>query len=144
MKEQNYQNHTRMHPLYHYVLSVLVLGSLVTAIVNLFRAINSNEQVLTAVILVLLAAALLITMALVRLYALKAQDRAIRAEESLRHYVLTGKLPNPSLTMGQVVALRFASDSEFPALCEKAAAEGMKPDDIKKAIGQWKADYNRI
>ncbi|UOY92976.1 DUF6526 family protein [Ectobacillus sp. JY-23] len=144
MKEQNYQNHTRMHPLYHYVLSVLVLGALVTAIVNLFRAINSDEQVLTATTLVLLAAALLITMALVRLYALKAQDRAIRAEESLRHYVLTGKLPNPSLTMGQIVALRFASDSELPALCEKAAAEGMKPDDIKKAIEQWKADYNRI
>jgi hypothetical protein len=46
--------------------------------------------------------------------------------------------------MGQIVALRYAEDSEFVDLCKKAAAEGLKPADIKKAIKNWKADHNRI
>lgn len=51
-----------------------------------------------------------------RLFPLKAQDRAIRAEENLRHYVLTGNLLDSGLTMRQVIGRRFASDDEFIAL----------------------------
>ncbi|MFD3450018.1 DUF6526 family protein [Microbacteriaceae bacterium 4G12] len=144
MKSQDYNNHARMHPLYHYVLSLFVLGSLITAFINFGHSLKNGEQVLQATIFVLISISILIITMLVRLYALKAQDRGIRAEESLRHYVLTGRLLDPSLTMRQIVALRFAPDNEFPELCKKAAAEGMKPDDIKKAIRNWKADYNRI
>ncbi|WP_342046179.1 DUF6526 family protein [Bacillus sp. OTU530] len=144
MKSQDYKNHTRMHPLYHYVLSLLVLGTLIAAVTNMVRAINKGTNILQAVILVFIMIIIIIVTALVRMYALKAQDRAIRAEESLRYYVLTGKLPDPALTMGQIVALRFAEDSEFVDLCKKAAAEGLKPADIKKAIKNWKADHNRI
>ncbi|PEZ01264.1 hypothetical protein CN326_21630 [Bacillus sp. AFS018417] len=144
MQSQNYKNHIRMHPVYHYVLTLLVLGTLVGAITNMVRAINAGTNILQAVILVLIMIIIVIVAALVRIYALKAQDRAIRAEESLRYYVLTGKLLDPALSMGQIVALRFASDNEFADLCKKASAEGLKPDDIKKAIKDWKADHNRI
>jgi hypothetical protein len=79
-----------------------------------------------------------------RMFALKAQDRAIRAEENLRHYVLTGKLLDPKLTVRQVIGLRFAPDAEFVALAQRAAAENLSEDDIKKAVKNWKADTYRV
>jgi hypothetical protein len=77
-------------------------------------------------------------------FALKAQDRAIRAEENLRYFALTGTLLPPGLHMGQIVALRFASDAEFVALAQKALAENMSGNDIKKAITDWRADTYRV
>jgi hypothetical protein len=82
--------------------------------------------------------------ALLRMYPLKAQDRAIRAEENLRYYVLTGKLLSPKLTPGQIVALRFAPDEEFVKLADRAALENTPPKEIKQAINNWKADHFRI
>ena len=78
------------------------------------------------------------------MFPLKAQDRAIRAEENLRHYVLTGKLLDPKLTVRQIIGLRFASDREFVALAQKAAAESLSEDAIKKAIRNWRADTYRV
>jgi divalent metal cation (Fe/Co/Zn/Cd) transporter len=144
MKSQDYKNHTRIHPLYHYVLSLLILVTLIAAIINMVLAINERTNILQAVILVLIMIIIIIVATLVRTYALKAQDRAIRAEERLRYYVLTGELLDSALSMGQIVALRFAGDSEFADLCKKAAVKGLKPDEIKKAIKNWKADNNRI
>jgi uncharacterized membrane protein len=140
METQNYKNHARMHPIYHYVLSLLVVGGLIASIVYLFKA----EDTFLGVLLMVMSLSLAITFALLRLYPLKAQDRAIRAEENLRYYVLTGKLLDAKLTPGQIVALRFAPDNEFPGLAEKAAAENMKPKEIKQAINNWKADHYRI
>ena len=77
-------------------------------------------------------------------FALKAQDRAIRAEENLRHYVLTGKLLDKQLRMGQIIALRFASDEELPALAQKAAEENLSNKQIKAAIRNWRADTYRV
>ena len=79
-----------------------------------------------------------------RTFALKAQDRAIRAEENLRYYVLTGKLLPSSLRVGQIVALRFAPDAEFPALAEKAATNNLSGKEIKQSIQNWKADFYRV
>ncbi|KZE64866.1 hypothetical protein AWM68_09445 [Fictibacillus phosphorivorans] len=140
MDTQNVKNHARMHPIYHYVLSLLVLGGLILSIVYFFKA----ENLFLGVILVVMSLALLIIFTLLRLYPLKAQDRAIRAEENLRYYVLTGKLLDANLTPAQIVALRFAPDNEFPGLAERAAAENMKPKVIKQAITNWKADHYRI
>lgn len=79
-----------------------------------------------------------------RLFALKAQDRAIRVEENLRHYVLNGSLLNPKLDTRQIIGLRFASDEEFAELAEKAVEEGLSENDIKKAIKNWRGDYYRV
>jgi hypothetical protein len=78
------------------------------------------------------------------MFALKAQDRAIRAEENLRHFVLTGKLLPASLRIGQIVALRFASDDEFVALAQKAADKNLPGKQIKQSITNWKADTYRV
>lgn len=140
MNTQNYKNHARMHPIYHYVLSLLVLVGSIASVVYLFQ----TEDMFLGVILVVLSFSLIVTFILLRIYPLKAQDRAIRAEENLRYYVLTGKLLDAKLTPSQIVALRFAPDNEFPSLAEKAAAENMKPKEIKQAIKDWKADHYRI
>jgi hypothetical protein len=79
-----------------------------------------------------------------RVFALKAQDRAIRAEENFRHYILTGKPLPAQLRLGQIIALRFASDAEFPALVQKAVAEKLRSNDIKKMIVNWRADHHRV
>jgi hypothetical protein len=79
-----------------------------------------------------------------RTFALKAQDRAIRAEENLRHYVLTGKLLDRRLSVGQIVGLRFASDEEFPALAQKAAESGLAQKEIKRSVKNWRADHDRL
>lgn len=137
---QNYQSHRRFHPLFHYILSLLLLLTLVGAICLVIRNGISLSAILFLAIVVILA----IMFLLIRQYPLKAQDRAIRAEENLRHYVLTGKLLDARLTIGQIIALRFASDAELPELSEKAASQNLSPDDIKKQITNWKADFYRV
>jgi len=82
-----------------------------------------------------------------RLYPLKVQDRVIRLEERLRMERLlpdTLKSRIPELTAGQIVALRFASDAELPALVEKALNGKMEPKAIKQSIQNWRADYFRV
>lgn len=144
MSKQDYQSHVRVHPIYHYVLTFLLLGTLVTTIVYMVRSIIQDKNIFLSIILFLMMIIIVIIAVLLRLYPLKAQDRAIHAEENLRHYVLTGELLNSQLSFAQVVALRFADDKEFPELSKRAAAENLKPDEIKKAIQNWRADYNRI
>ena len=144
MENQTYKTHVRMDPLYHYVLTVLLLATLVVSIINLVRSFNADENVLQAVLLLLMTVAIVIIAILVRIYPLKSQDRAIRAEENLRHFVLTGKLLNSNLSNGQIIALRFADEQEYPTLCERAAKENLNPKEIKQAIVNWKADNNRV
>lgn len=142
MIEQNFSNHARYHPLYHYFTAPLVLVGLIGSINYFVRCTPDN--VYLASLLVLVFFILLILGWLVRGYALKAQDRAIRAEENLRHFILTGKALDSRLRMGQIVALRFAADAEFPALAQKAAEEKLSGKAIKQSIQQWRTDHNRI
>ncbi len=144
MKEQNYGNHARFDPAFHAVLSGIVLLTLIGSCVNLWKSVGDHQRLYSAALIVALTAATLLLMFICRIYALKAQDRAIRAEENLRHFVLTGKLLDPRLSVKQIVALRFAANAEFPALAAQAAEANMAPDDIKKAVKNWRADNYRI
>jgi len=141
MSQQNLQNHSRYVPLYHFVASTLLLAVFIGSIVNLLH--SSKENLYSASLLVVLTVAVIIIWLYSRVFALKAQDRAIRAEENFRHYILTGKPLPASLRMGQIVALRFASDEEFAALTARAAAEHLNSKQIKQAIVNWRPDYNR-
>ncbi len=131
-----------MVPGFHYVTFGGIIALLGGSINYFIKSSVENTYlaslfVLTSIVLVLIAW-------FTRTFALKAQDRAIRAEENLRHFVLTGKLLPSSLTVGQVVALRFASDAEFVALAEKAAANNLSGKEIKQSIQNWKADFYRV
>ncbi|MDN4527397.1 DUF6526 family protein [Fictibacillus fluitans] len=144
MENQSLKNHARVHPLYHYVLTILILGSLGTAVTYFIGALMDGKNINLAVVLLLMAGSLVVIFMLVRLYPLKAQDRAIRAEENLRHYVLTGKLLDQRLSARQIVALRFASDEELPALSVEAAENNWSTKEIKERITNWRGDYYRI
>ena len=144
MAPQTYANHRQFVTLYHVVLNGVLFLTLIGALVNLFQSFGDHERLYNASLIAVLAGAVLMLSFFARIFALKAQDRAIRAEENLRHYVLTGKLLPQTLDIRQVVALRFASDGEFAALAERSAREGLKPDDIKKAVKIWRADTYRV
>ncbi len=139
---QNYANHARYVPMYHFFLSMVILLTLVGSCVNLFKSVGTVNVYGASLITVIMVCLLLLAW-YARAFALRAQDRAIRAEENLRHFVLTGKLLDSRLRMGQIVALRFAPDDEFVALVKRAADEGLKADDIKKAVKNWRPDYYR-
>lgn len=145
MQEQNYKNHARMVPMFHYGLFTLITVVIVGAIIKGYRSYSTGVSgMLTAFILFLIGICLLLVAWYLRAFALRAQDRAIRAEENLRYFAITGKLLDSKLTMGQIVALRFASNNEFVDLAHRAVAENLKPADIKKAILHWKGDHNRV
>ena len=142
MKEQNLNNHAQMVPGFHYLTFGGIIALLGGAINYLLKSSAENKYLAS---LLVLAAILFVLVAwFTRTFALKAQDRAIRAEEQLRHYVLTGKLLPASLSVGQIVALRFAPDAEFPALVEKAATNNLSGKEIKQSIQNWKADFYRV
>ncbi len=144
MAAQTYANHRRTVPVFHFFLLPLLLAIFIGAVVNLIQSFSRGWAIHFAAALIFgLSLAAIFTTVLARIFALKAQDRAIRAEENLRHFALTGRLLDPRLTPLQIVALRFAPDAEFPALSERAASESMKPDEIKRAIANWRPDEYR-
>jgi len=144
MQEQNLKNHSQLVPGYHYVLFTMLLVILVLSIVNLVSTISAGTSLIPALMFLLSAVCLFLIAFFLRSFALKAQDRAIRAEENLRHFALTGKLLDSSLKVQQIVALRFASDDEFVALAARAAKENLSNKDIKAAIITWRGDYYRV
>jgi len=139
---QNLANHVRYDPLFHFFLLPVFLISLIASINMLV-----NHRDLHSLWFMIAVLALVIAVFKIRLYALKVQDRVIRLEERLR---LTALLPEaeraqiPKLTEQQLVALRFASDEELPALAKRAWSENLRPADIKKSIRNWRPDYWRV
>ena len=141
--QQTYANHTRMHPPFHFFLMPATLILVVLVIVNAWR----HPGVLESWILVLIGLMAPVFILLIRINPLKAQDRLICLEERLRYDALLPEKLKPragELTEAQIVALRFASDSELPGLIEKTLNANMKPAGIKKAIVTWRADTVRV
>lgn len=142
MKEQNYKNHRKIaYGDYLFTgLPILVVVALATK-----RIIVNGSRDLELNLLLLIIGWILLTMLFrSRKFALIAQDRAIRAEEKLRYFLLTGKTLDQRLTMKQITALRFAGDEEFPSLVQQAVDETLSNDAIKKRIRQWRSDRYRV
>lgn len=143
--QQNYSNHTRWFPLFHFVVMPLLLLNFLDHLVRIFTNVGDEryEQIGWTVLgltLILLALA-------ARLMALTVQDRVIRLEEKLRYAgVLTPDLNARcnSLTKGQVIALRFAPDDELSNLIERTLnGEFSRTKEIKLAIKNWREDNLR-
>jgi Family of unknown function (DUF6526) len=139
---QNFANHTRLDPLFHFFLLPVAAINIGATIWNLLQ-----NPGLSAGWFVVLAIAGGVAVSKIRTYALKAQDRVIRLEERLRLLQLSpgavlGRIDE--LTEPQLIALRFACDAELPGLAQKALAGHMSPKEIKQAIVNWRADYFRI
>jgi hypothetical protein len=139
---QNFSNHVRRDPPFHFFILPVFALTIVITIVHL--AMHPGLHSAWVVIFMLAAMAAVFK---IRLYALKVQDRIIRLEERLRLAILLDKPLRArigELSESQLVALRFASDAELPALAEKTLSQKLSNKDIKKAIGQWKPDYWRV
>jgi len=144
MQEQNYAKHAMFVPMFHMVLFGIIALSLIGSFVNLWQSRGNHERLYSASLIAAISVALVLLFFFTRSFALGVQDRAIRAEENLRHFALTGKRLDPRLTIKQIVGLRFASDAEFVDLARKAAETGMPQDAIKKSVKSWRADYDRV
>jgi hypothetical protein len=143
MAEQTCKNHTKVFPPFHFfVMPVLVfnLG------VQIYRMKNFWFSY-TAVLGVLIALALILGFLSSRMFALSVQDRVIRLEERLRYQLLLPADLQPRIeefTVSQLVALRFASDTELPALARKVLDEKMlERKAIKQLVKNWKPDHLR-
>jgi low affinity Fe/Cu permease len=140
--QQNYANHGRLDPFFHFFLVPVAAISLIVAIVNVVRFPGFGSAWLVVV-----SVAAVVAVFKMRLYSLKVQDRVIRLEERLR---LQQLLAEPlrsrisELTLGQLVGLRFASDAELPSLVNRALNEKLSKDDLKKAVTVWRADFFRV
>ncbi len=143
MSEQNFKNHVRFVPLYHFFALPMLIINFGWSIYRWKAAgfsIGGLEWVLTS-------AALFFGVLYARLFALSAQDRIIRLEERLRYErVLPEELRwrADELTVDQFVSLRFASDDELPGLMKKVLDEKMtQRKAIKQLIKNWRPDYLR-
>jgi Family of unknown function (DUF6526) len=141
MNEQNFRNHGRYIPLWHFITPLILLAILGGSIVNLILADAHTHY--SAALIVLISVVLFIIYWYARVFALKAQDRAIRAEENFRHFILTGKPLDGRLRMSQIIALRFAADEEFVELAKKAVEKNLSQKEVKQEIKNWKADHHR-
>jgi len=144
MEAQNYANHRRTVPIYHFILFPIIALTLIGSFVNLYQSWGDHQRQYSSSLIVVAMVCLLLLFFIARLFPLKAQDRAIRVEENLRHYVMTGNQLDPKLTVRQIIGLRFASDEEFVDLAGRAVEENLPEVAIKKAVKNWRADTYRV
>jgi hypothetical protein len=139
---QNFQNHAKTVPQFHFVAAPIFFFNAIWSIVRLVRHLSAENAVS-----VLVAIALVILCFQARLFALRVQDRVIRLEMRLRlQEVLPAdlRLRIPELTLGQLIALRFASDAELPGLTRKILDERIADRKaIKQMIQNWQPDMLR-
>ncbi len=139
---QNFSHHVRWDPLFHFFVLPVFVISLVGSFVHLYRRPGLHSAWMTIVMI-----AALVAIFKIRLYPLKVQDRVIRLEERLRLMTVLDATLRPriaELSEAQLIALRFASDAELPALAARALNEKLGRVEIKKAIQEWRGDYWRV
>ncbi|MBM3169400.1 MAG: hypothetical protein FJZ76_09050 [Bacteroidetes bacterium] len=145
MKEQNFKNHARYSKFHHFLitpLSAIYFGWTLAKM-----DFTTNDSALESVYLFLGAFLILLLPNLARVYALKLQNRIILNEMRSRYFHLTGSTfgeKEKNLKLGQIIALRFASDEEILPLMDKAIAEKLPAKEIKMQIKNWKGDYIRV
>lgn len=144
MPDQKYSNHKRYVLGYHIVLTFLLAAGFIISVINVVRHPANAGGYVSSVLISLLFVCGMFLFWYARQFPLKAQDRAIRAEESLRYFILTGKPLDRRLTIGQIAALRFAEDDELAALVTKTLAENLSPDEIKRLVKNWRSDHHRV
>jgi hypothetical protein len=139
---QTLANHARIDPPFHYFLLPVFGISWIISVVLFVR-----HPGFLHFWIVIFNIAIIVAVIRSRQYALKVQDRVIRLEERLR---LATSLPDSlrpqiaRLGERQLIALRFASDEEVPALVDRTLSANLAPVDIKKAIKNWRPDYWRV
>ncbi len=141
---QSLKNHGRVDFVHHPAILILVLNVIV-AIVWAF--VSHGPALPLRLWIVIVSAALVISSMKARINPVRVQDRLIRLEEQLRYKSLLSSdqlaVAN-TLPLRSIIALRFASNSELPALINRAATEQLTPKQIKASITSWNPDLHRV
>ncbi|HEX3129546.1 MAG TPA: DUF6526 family protein [Thermoanaerobaculia bacterium] len=147
MTEQNYRNHRKLVPGFHFVTVGILVLNLLWSLYRLFRPPVPEFPLFDRLLGVLVAGALIGVAWYARTFPMGVQDRVIRNEMQAR---LAAVLPPDlrprigELRRGQIIALRFASDEELPELTRQVLDGRLAGgEDIKKAIRSWQADHMR-
>lgn len=148
-QEQNLGNHSKYVPGYHFVTSAILVLNLIWRVLYAWRIYGRFGHTfdLNSIADAGLAVGLLLMFWYLRAFPLRVQDRVIRAEERER---LSRLLPADlrgrigEFTAGQLIALRFASDEEIPALAQKVLQDKITDrKTIKQMVRNWRADHLR-
>lgn len=139
---QTFENHTHwpVPTVLGYLLAIVALIALG------LRWFEIGGRMTFAVGLLCIVGAVLALLYMSRVYTTKLQDRIIKLEMRVRCApLLTPEQQRMLAQLGnkQIVALRFASDRELPALLERASREQLPPREIKRAIKTWTQDLDR-
>lgn len=141
-EQQNYSNHVKFFPPFHFFAVPILLANFIWSFFRLKPMGYSAYSIFYVVV-----AALVVTIFVARIMALKVQDRVMRLEERLRYQRL---LPADlqarfdDFTIDQIVSLRFASDAELPMLARNVLDEKINQrKTIKQLIKVWKPDNLR-
>lgn len=140
MAEQSFQNHAH-RPIHTAIAGLFAVLALYFIIRSMYFGAEMRDM---AVLMTVLAVVVLV--AISRVYIVKLQDRIIMLEVKVRAAeLLTAGQDSQlaKLSSKQIVALRFASDEEFGALLDRAARENLSPKDIKAAVRNWRPDPHR-
>ena len=142
---QNYKSHGRLDPPMHFFIFPVLACNLLFSIYATIHHWPEHHHLFLWWIVVSLA--LLVFVVRTRMNDIKLQDRIIRLEERLR---LTALLPAADLAhlneldIRQLIALRFASDAEIPALVHRTFTQNLEPNAIKQSITNWRPDNHRV
>jgi hypothetical protein len=141
-KTQSFENHARLVPAFHGFVFLAFFVNFGWSALRLVRAPGVDTGVA-----LLVATALIVFAYYARTFTLTVQDRVIRLEMRLRLKELLPAELQPRIhdfTRGQLVAMRFASDAELPALAEKVLQDKILDRKvIKQMIANWEADHLR-
>jgi hypothetical protein len=141
-KEQNLKNHNKLVPAFHMFVLPLFGVNLVWRLMQLRHGIN-----FASIMAVLMALGLILLALYARMFAMTVQDRVIRLEMQLRLARLLPPELHPRIddfAVGQLIALRFASDQELPLLARQVLEENLTSrQEIKRRVKNWRADYLR-
>ena len=139
---QNFDNHRRFFPLYHFIALPIVVANVIVAVAELVQHPTLRDS-WYFVFSVGVAAGFLAS----RASTLTVQDRLIGLEMRLRLAAVLSpelRVRIPELRLRHLVGLRFASDGELPALVERCLRGELRTaDQEKREIRQWRPDFVR-
>ena len=141
-KQQNFANHTKRDPLFHFIAIPLMLANFIISIVWAVQRPHFHH-----IWFAVFSFAVLLLTLMVRMYSAKVQDRVIRLEERLRLQSLAPQEWHAQiykLTEDQLIGLRFAPDDEVVDLAKQALEQSLTRKQIKERIRNWRADNWRI
>jgi hypothetical protein len=142
---QNLKNHTRFYPPFHFFVLPMLLLNFIFSIYVTIR--HWPEHWALHLWWIAMSIVFFVMAGLSRGAALTVQDRIIRLEERLRLHALLPAEDRANineLSIKQLVALRFASDEELPALFRRTLTQNLEPKAIKQSIVTWRGDYHRV